>query len=175
MTGARKRLWSVGFLSVLLAAMVVGVSPVAGTTVVKADVPALSRWAASVVEADVADVSYAWNAEHTQIHTYVTLNVTDVFAGDVAVGSMEIRLMGGAVGDTALTIPGAPTFTVGERVVLFLYDDPGLFIPVVGLYQGKLSFSVDPQTGREVVGNQHVGFFDKAELRSSVNRARGGR
>jgi hypothetical protein len=153
----------------------VGAIPAESTTVRSMDVTGLSRAAASVVEGYVVGTRCAWNEEHTQIYTYVTLDVTDVYAGNTRVGVMEIRLLGGAVGDTTMIIPGAPGFAKDEHLVLFLYDDPGLYIPVVGLRQGKLSFMVDQKTGLEVVGNSPVGFFDKQELKSLVVRARGRR
>ncbi len=161
----------------LLAAFVlviaaVGAIPADATTVRSMDVTSLSRAAASVVEGHVVGTRCAWNEEHTQIYTYVTLDVTEVYAGGARVGVMEIRLLGGAVGDTAMIIPGAPGFANGEHLVLFLHDDPGLYIPVVGLNQGKLSFTVDQRTGLEVVGNPQVGFFDKQELKSLVVGAR---
>jgi hypothetical protein len=149
--------------------------PANGTTVRSMDVASLSQAAASVVEGYVVGTRCAWNEERTQIYTYVTLEVTEVYAGGARVGPMEIRLLGGAVGDTAMIIPGAPGFAKGEHLVLFLHDDPGLYIPVVGLQQGKLSFTVDQKTGLEVVGNSSVGFFDKQELKSLVVGARGRR
>ncbi|MGB7060914.1 MAG: hypothetical protein WBF13_01000 [Candidatus Zixiibacteriota bacterium] len=158
--------------ALVLLVVIIGSIPAGGTTVRSLDVTSLSLAAASVVEGDVVGTRCAWNEEHTQIYTYVTLEVTDVYAGSARVGIMEIRMLGGAVGDTAMIIPGAPGFAKGEHLVLFLHDDPGLYIPVVGLHQGKLSFTVDQKTGLEVVGNPQVGFFDKQELKSLVVRAR---
>lgn len=168
----KRKYWFVTLLSVVLVVMIIGVIPVTGTTLRKLDVTSLSQMAASVVEGDVIETRCAWNPEHTQIYTYVTFDVTDVYAGKATLGRMEFRLLGGAVDDTAMIIPGAPGFAEGEHLVLFLYDDPRLYFPVVGLYQGKLSFSVDPKTGLEIVGNQQVGFFDKQELKSLVVKAR---
>ena len=142
------------------------------TTVEKMDVNRLSKIAESVVEARVTEVYCQWNSEHTQIYTYVTLDVSEVYAGKGSVGRTQIRLLGGAVGDTAMIIPGSPRFAIGEHVVLFLHDDPTLYIPIVGLTQGKLNFSVDLITGQEVVGNKYVGSFNKQALESAVIEAR---
>ena len=174
MTSTRIKIWIAALLSGLVLTIIVRGGPVLGTTVIKMDVAKLSQAAAFVVEGEVVETNCAWNREHTQIHTYVTFDLTDVYAGKATLGRMQIRLLGGAVGDTAMVIPGAPQFAVGERVVLFLHGT-GQYIPIVGFHQGKLSFSVDPKTGREVVGNQDVGFFDKQELKSLVVKAREGR
>jgi hypothetical protein len=172
MTSTRGKCWFMTLLSVVLVVVVIGAIPVAGTTLRRMDVTSLSQTAARVVEGDVIETRCAWNPERTQIYTYITLEVTEVYAGKAELGRMEIRLLGGAVDDTAMIIPGAPGFAKGEHTVLFLYDNPQLYFPIVGLYQGKFSFLVDPKTGLEVVGNPQVGFFDKQELRSLVIRAR---
>lgn len=172
MASTRGKCWFMTLLSVVLVVVIIGVVPAGGTSVRQLDVTGLSQMAASVVEGEVIEIRCAWNPERTQIYTYVTLDITEVYAGKGALGRIEIRLLGGVVGDTAMIIPGAPGFAKGERTVLFLYDDPRLYFPIVGLYQGKLSFLVDPKTGLEVVGNPQVGFFDKQELRSLVIKAR---
>jgi hypothetical protein len=149
--------------------------PALGTSVVQMDVPGLSQNANIILEGRVTNIRSAWNSTRDQIYTYVTVNVTEVIAGQAVTGPMELRFLGGAVDNIAMVIADSPSFVVGERVLLFLQNEEQLYFPFVGMSQGKLFFRTDPVTGREVVGNDHVGYRSKQSLVTQVRRARSGR
>jgi hypothetical protein len=155
-----------------LAAAVVFPPITAATTVVQMNLESLSVGADCIVEATVQRTSARWNDEQNQIYTDVQLDVTAVVAGDCATGPRTLTLLGGVVNDLVLKVHGAPEFTDGENVVLFLYEDASIFVPVVGLFQGKLSVRRDDVTGAETIGNEAIGWFDRPDFVATVQSAR---
>ena len=147
-------------------------SPVSATTVRPLDVDGLSRSADCVVRASVQEAVSHWNDGRTQILTDVTLDVRRVLAGPCSTGPYRFTVLGGRVGDLEQVIAGAPTYSAGEDVVLFLYREDSLITPVVGLFQGKLVKDVDAVTGAERWGNPGVGYLAEADLEARVRTAR---
>jgi hypothetical protein len=160
-------------LLALVAAFSVIAPPARATTVLAMDVPALARAADRIVEGRVVATRSEWNESHDQIHTFLTLDLSAVHAG-VASSPLEIRFLGGAVGDTSMVVFGAPGFAVGERVLLFLHEESQAHFPVVGMSQGKLGYSADTESGGELVGNGAVGFTTREALLETIGIARAG-
>jgi hypothetical protein len=146
--------------------------PASTTVVVRADLPMLAREADCILEGRVFHVWSAWNERHSQIYTHVILDVNRVHGGNCRLGRTEIKILGGTVKDTTLAITGAPTFTTGEDVVLFMNGVPGAFVPILGLAQGKLLKSKDSRTSIERIGNPTVGYFERADFTTIVARER---
>ncbi len=115
--------------------------PAGATTVLKVDVPAMVRLSEWVVRARVLAVSPVdlRDAAHRgadRLFTDVQLEILEAYHGDKVPGLYTMRLMGGVGKDgLAMTIPGMPSFTAGEEVVLFLEPSRDGHLPA-GLMQG---------------------------------------
>ncbi|MFQ5829781.1 MAG: hypothetical protein ACE5JD_11590 [Candidatus Methylomirabilia bacterium] len=82
--------------------------------------------------------------------TRIGVRADEVLKGSVAGQLVSVHQLGGKVGDIASFVGGAPRFTVGERVLLFLSRRRGGELRVTGLFQGKFSLEQDPSSGREI-------------------------
>ena len=97
------------------------------------DLAELTRSAEQVVVADVVSVKAAWDSAHRNIYTTIDITVQESWKGTPpGDGRLTIRQPGGVVGDIEMTVLGMPSFSVGERALLFLRDSH-----VCGMAQGK--------------------------------------
>lgn len=89
------------------------------------------------------------------IYTFITLQVSDVLKGDLDQETYTFRMRGGVIDNEEIAeeVQGAPKFKKGQQVALFLESDPKLYIPIVGINQGKFSLIPDPKTGSMKVFN----------------------
>ena len=107
----------------------------------------LTRRAAVIVEGTVVAKESSWNDEGTQIHTTITLEVIECLKGEVTTDTLEVRYLGGTVGDITLAIIGQPGFVPDEQVVLFLVPSfSRRDIPFVGGHEGKFNVSTNTET-----------------------------
>ncbi|HTF87357.1 MAG TPA: hypothetical protein VK843_03030 [Planctomycetota bacterium] len=106
--------------------------------------------------------------------TVATLAVTRDFIGATR-GPFDVRLPGGVLPDgRGLVLPGLPSVTPGEEIVLFLSEESsaGLRVPV-GLAQGKFRIVRDAAGARTLVRDSaDLELFDLAsQQRSHANLA----
>ena len=78
---------------------------------------------AAVVDARVVQVKSFWNREHTAILTEALVRVDETIVGE-APAFVKVRTFGGTVGRVRIEAHGFPTFTGGDRLLLFLYTEP---------------------------------------------------
>lgn len=111
------------------------------------DLDALIRRSGMIVEGSVVAVRSEWDASRTQIHTHVSLRVLALHKGELTQPKLDLRLLGGTVGNITMAVIGQPTFTPGESVLLFLRPDyaQGEF-PIVALEHGKLAAAAGSDT-----------------------------
>jgi hypothetical protein len=124
-----KRLFPLLVLLVLLA------PEAAATTLRSFSLHQLFRAADHVVVGEVVSQRSFWNEAHDTIYTDFTVAV-EVAEKGTKVDSVTVRLMGGTVGDTHLSISGNASLAEGERVLLVLREQ-GDFCTLVGMSQGK--------------------------------------
>jgi hypothetical protein len=119
--------------------------------VVQYDFDQLVAEADAIVHARVVEQHSEWQDQ--RIVTQVVLEVIECSKGSYAAGDrVTIEQAGGVVGDLAMVVPGEPTFTTGEEVVLFLEVEPAVADPLVlGMGQGKFSVVADPASGQAMV------------------------
>lgn len=123
-------------------------------TAVRLDVPGLVDHAELVVEARVSSTRAVLAADG-RIETEVSLQVTHSFLGDPLVAQV-VRVPGGVLpasqGGRGLALPGMPSLTAGEEVILFLTaaGSSGVRMPV-GLAQGKFRIVRDALGARFAV------------------------
>ena len=97
------------------------------------DLAELTASADQIVIADVISMQSTWDGGHRTIHTTIDLHVQERWKGVVpGDGRMQIRQLGGRVGDIEMSVYGMPGFAPSERVLLFLRR-----AEVVGMSQGK--------------------------------------
>jgi len=111
--------------------------PAQATTVLRLSVEEMARRADLVVRAEVTRVEVQSDpTDEARITTHVTMRVLDTFKGHQTAPTLTLKLLGGSNGRYILRVPGMPTFSQGEEVVLFLHATPRGFMPA-GLWLGK--------------------------------------
>ena len=125
-----------------IAAAALSAVPLGATTLIPADVSELSRDARAIVLGRVAAIEARWTADRRSIETLVTLEADTYLKG--ALGpSVQFLVPGGELGRFQNIVVGAPRFTAGERVIVFL-GARGPSIPfVLGLNQGLFRVVLD--------------------------------
>jgi hypothetical protein len=113
------------------------------------DFPALVARAEQIVVGTVTAVVEEQDAVGTP-WTLVTVSDLTVLKGDVG-PTLTLRFYGGTTGDVAVRIPDMPTFTPGERALLFVAGNGRDVCPLVGLWQGRFRLRFDAARDLEVV------------------------
>lgn len=131
----RRGLGSHAMLRALLLALLSLPAAAWATTVLRADVPALTRLSDAVVRGRVVSLQSHWTGDGLRIVTDVRLEVTEALKGAPA-HTITIRQPGGTVGNIGQRVSGLASFKAGEEVVVFL-ERRGPVHVVTGLAQGK--------------------------------------
>jgi hypothetical protein len=135
--------------SALLAVLVFGAASASAVVVVKRDFPELVRRAEQIVIGTVTDIHEEQDVSGTPF-TLVTFSDLSVLKGDVG-STLTLRFYGGHAGDVVVAIPDMPTFTLGERDVLFVAGNNRDVCPLVGVWQGRFYVRLDPTLGADIV------------------------
>lgn len=117
-----------------VALMVAATVPAAASTFVAMDQEELIASSAAVVEGQILDVRSFWNEDRTVIVSEARVEVTDLVAGE-APAVVTVKTVGGEVGSYRVEAHGFPTFSSGDRVLLYLSQDGDAF-RVSGFAQG---------------------------------------
>ncbi|HKT81277.1 MAG TPA: hypothetical protein VJP86_13715, partial [Vicinamibacterales bacterium] len=91
--------------------------------------------ATTIVRGQVRAVETRWTDGRRAIETIVTIDAETYLKGALA-SRLQFRVPGGELGRFKSITIGAPRFTVGERVILFLSGGAPRVPQVVGLSQG---------------------------------------
>jgi hypothetical protein len=89
-----------------------------------------------VVSGTVTRSWTAWDAEHKYIWTHYEVSVLSQIKGRAG-RTVEIEELGGVVGDSGMTVPGAVVYETGEKVLVFLSRFPNGYLRTTGWGQGK--------------------------------------
>lgn len=136
------RWWSIVFVLMLLT------WPATATTILPADFGQMVTESQVIVHARVIDVAGELVGPARTIESRVTVEVLAPLKGQPA-AEVAFRVPGGRVGRYRRIFVGAPTFTAGDEVVLFLKGRaPALAMPY-GLSQGV--YRVSRVTGSPLV------------------------
>jgi hypothetical protein len=117
--------------------------------VVKRDFPDLVARSEQIVIGTVTDIHEQLETSGTPF-TLVTFSDLIVLKGDVG-STLTLRFYGGHAGDAVVAISDMPTFTIGERDVLFVAGNNRDVCPLVGVWQGRFYARFDPTSGTDVV------------------------
>ena len=95
----------------------------------------LCEKAEAIYHVRYVDRRSAWDDAHRTIYTTPTLRVLDPVKGEAR--EISLRLPGGTVNDTTLTVPDFPVFHGNDEMVIFLTGRDGAGYPwPVGMGQG---------------------------------------
>ncbi|RKY77553.1 hypothetical protein DRQ00_06725 [candidate division KSB1 bacterium] len=98
----------------------------------------LSEQADKIVEGVVTNIRCEMEANSRFIYSWVTLRIEKCLKSSDADAEVEFRIPGGVVDDLQLTVSHAPTFFVGEHVIVFLARQHKVW-QVLGWRQGKFT------------------------------------
>ena len=105
------------------------------TTIAAFTFDQLCEKAEAIYHVRYVDRRSAWDSAHRTIYTTTTLRVLDPVKGEAQ--EVSLRLPGGTVNDTTLTIPDFPVFHGDDEMVIFLTGRDGAGYPwPVGMGQG---------------------------------------
>ena len=106
-----------------------------GTTLVPADFAQMARESELIVRGTVVNVQSQMTGPRQTIESVITLSVADTMKGTAGAQTV-FRVPGGQVGRYRRVMIGAPEFTTGDEVILFLKGRaPAIAMPY-GLSQG---------------------------------------
>ena len=118
-----------------LFALVVAAIPVGASTFVALSRGELVAQSNAIIEGEVLKVNSFWTRSGRMVVTEALVRVTETIAGN-APSVVAVRTFGGEVDGFRVEAHGFPKFEVGERVVLFLQDQPNGTAEVTGYRQG---------------------------------------
>jgi hypothetical protein len=143
--------------------------PALATTVIATDLKELSRTANVIVHGRVVNVRSQWTDDRRRIESLVAIEVLDSIKG-AAGREVVVRVPGGQLGTLRSVMVGAPNFTAGEEVVLFLNGSAPAIPHLIGLGQSVYRVMTDRDTGRRMVTPPPIG---ETVVRSSGRIVRG--
>jgi hypothetical protein len=112
--------------SVILAALALAFAwaapPLQASTFVAMSTSDLVQSSSAVIEGEVVSMESRWTRNRRIIVTDAVVRVWDVLGGK-APEIVHVKTFGGTVNGFTVEASGFPTFTVGERVLLFLEPD----------------------------------------------------
>ncbi len=105
-----------------------------------------------VVRAVVTSVTSEWQTDGTNKHiiTKVALDVSEVYKG-VPPQPLVLEMLGGRVGEIAMTVEGAPKFNAGDEGIFFIHGNGQQFSPLVGIMHGVYPILHDSKSGQDLV------------------------
>ena len=128
------------FVCTVLTGWLIGCLPAHATVIVPADLPTLARDSELIVRGRVLQIRSQMTGGPRTIESLVTLQVTEVVKGTPG-STVTVRIPNGQVGRYRRVMIGAPEFTEGEEVVLFLRwrapELPTVFGLNLGVYRVK--------------------------------------
>jgi hypothetical protein len=147
----------IGLLSAVVALLA---APARAAIVPWIDLDEMSRRAEVIALGRVDRIDSSWSEDGRIILTRATVVVERALKGGPR-KRVTVEVPGGKVGEQIMIASGAPTFSEGERVVLFLSrpgngtgrrgPDAAASFAVVGWNLGKLRVRHDGRTGRDLV------------------------
>ncbi len=133
----------------LLALSLLLASPALATVVVPAEFGEMVNESQTIVHGRVVDVRAQLTGGRRTIESIVTVAILESLKGDAA-RTISFRVPNGQVGRYRRVMVGAPEFTAGDEVVLFLKGRPPVLPMPYGLTQGVYRVARAPD-GRAVV------------------------
>jgi hypothetical protein len=179
-----KRRRRCGLATAIIVAWMGGATSTPATTLAPADFEEMVSSSQVIVRGRVERVEALLNGPRRAIERVVTLAVLDDLKGDAA-STVVFRVPGGQVGRYRRVMVGAPDFTQGDEVIVFLKGRSPVVPMPFGLSQGVYRVHAGahgrevmpfaPEPGRVVRGEASRRFPGVDEFAQSVRRLAGGR
>lgn len=122
---------------------------VEATTLSTLSVEQMTDAADLVVRATVTEVWVEQLGDELWTRAQITVNSS--LKGQATGRTLVIDQLGGVLRNDAVIVVGAPRFSVGEEMVVFLEKNSAGQLLVVGMNQGKYTVRIDPQSGQEML------------------------
>jgi hypothetical protein len=103
-----------------------------------------------IVHGRVVDVRSAFVDGRRSVETFVTVEAAEYLKGRLG-AHVTIRIPGGQIGRYRTVFVGAPEFSAGDELVLFLKTPSASLPHIIGLSQGAFRVVADPRTGQRMV------------------------
>ncbi len=125
---------------------------VRATTVVAPTFEALVAEADAIVESEVVDTTSRVMPQRdgAPIVTDVYFRVQRVLKGAPA-STLILQFLGGQVGDVGFRVEGVPSFSKGDRDVLFAMTAAPQVSPIVGMMHGRVRITADVAKRQDIV------------------------
>ena len=137
------------------------------TTFVLMDEHELAAASTAVVSGWVTGVEAHADPLNGGVNTYVSIEPTAILSGVLPEGEIVLRERGGQVPGRVEKIFGAPEYTIGEQVVVFLSQDADGSLHTTAMAMGK--YTVQKPRGAAATVSRHLGaevtVFDRATAR----------
>ena len=138
----------------LLTTIALCVTMARATTLARMEVRELAKYSAYVARARCAQVTTISDAN--LVWTLSTFELTEAWKGNPP-PRFTVRLPGGQAAGLRVTVEGAPRFTVGEDLVLFLTEDRAHQMNIVSWAQGTFRIRKNSRTAAEQVVQDTAG------------------
>ena len=112
--------------------------------------------ARAIVRGKVIAISTALDPQQQTPYTYVTLDVSEVFKGDITTNEIVLKEQGGESGNTGSLLYGTPNFHMGEEVILYLDNWADGSLRVYQMFLGKFSVVKDSTSDRSLVTHDNI-------------------
>ena len=110
----------------------------------------MSKDSQLIFEGEVIDTVSRFNANETNIHTYITFRVLDVVKGTRNNPEIMLRFLGGTVGEVSLDVSESTLPELGEKGVYFVESLERFQVnPLYGMDQGH--FLISESAGRRTM------------------------
>lgn len=111
--------------------------PLAASTFVAMTEDELISRSDMVIQGEVVNVQSHWSQSGRVVVSDATIRVDEVMIGD-SPAVVQVRTFGGRVNDFIVETHGFPAFETGEKVLLYLYEEPAdRSLRVLGYQQGQ--------------------------------------
>jgi hypothetical protein len=137
-------------LVTILSLCILAASSVAATVVLPIEFRELVRSAHAIVHGRVVDIRSDWVDGRRAVETFVTIDATEYLKGGLG-DRITIKVPGGQLGRYRTVFVGAPEFSEGDEVVLFLKSNGTAYPFIIGLTQGLFRVTAAPGSNERLV------------------------
>ena len=121
------------------------------TTVVMLDDKNLVLDSRIILTGEVISVVSSWDEAQRVPWTYVEIEMERVFKGQLSQSRVVLKQLGGNYGSRQVHVFGQPSFTTGQRLLLYLTAAPDGSLHVAHSFMGMFTVARDSETGLETV------------------------
>jgi len=137
----RRRCFIAALTLALIATIAIGLVAPTGVSasVEKRSLDELTLQADTIIVGTVTNITSQWDDEHRHIYSLVTIAVEDAIKGKTGSTEVTIEVPGGEADGIREVVSIAPSFELGETVLVFLKQAKGNSFNVCGYSQGKFT------------------------------------